>query len=222
LRRDKPQDGRAFLGATYTSDDEEDEDEDKVVGMASLALASSDSLFNQEYSKDYGSSSSSFTCLMAREAKVTTSTLSQLTLTNDEIINDDDDVTAHDKLIKFCASTRGVSRSMFKYLMDLVYETEDAIRELSTLLEEEDMKSNLLEQELEIEKESVSTLSQSIDMYELDKAKTLYNLDEALKLSQELDASKKELEVAHANLSKDFEHLEKNRSLLKGGSLPLE
>jgi hypothetical protein len=53
-------------------------------------------------------------------------------------------------------------------------------------------------------------------MYELDKAKTLYNLDEALKLSQELDASKKELEVVHANLSKDFEHLEKNHSLLKG------
>jgi hypothetical protein len=41
MRRDKPQDGRAFLGATYASDDEEDED--KVVGMASLALASSDS-----------------------------------------------------------------------------------------------------------------------------------------------------------------------------------
>jgi hypothetical protein len=119
---------------------------------------------------------------MAREAKVTTSTPSQLTLANDEIINDDDDddVTAHDKLIKFCASTRGVSRSMFKYLMDLVYENEDAIRELSTLLEEEDRKSNLLEQELETEKESVPTLSQSIDMYELDKAKTLYNLDEAL------------------------------------------
>jgi hypothetical protein len=73
LRRDKPQDGRAFLGATYTSDDEDDEDEDKVVGMASLALASSDSLFNQDYSKDYGRSSSSFTCLMARAAKVTTS-----------------------------------------------------------------------------------------------------------------------------------------------------
>jgi hypothetical protein len=125
---------------------------------------------------------------MAREAKVTTSTPSQLTLANDEIINDDDDVTAHDKLIKLCASTHGVSRSMFKYLMDLVYENKDAIRESSTLLEEEDRKSILLEQELEIEKGSVTTLSQSVDMYELDKAKTLYNLDEALKLSQELDA----------------------------------
>jgi hypothetical protein len=125
---------------------------------------------------------------MARESKVTTSTPSQLTLANDEIINDDDDVTAHDKLLNFCVSTHGVSRSMFKYLMDLVYEKEYAIRELSTLLKEEDRKSNLLEQELEIEKESVSTLSQSVDMYELDKAKTLYNIDEALKLSQELDA----------------------------------
>jgi hypothetical protein len=91
-----------------------------MVGMASLALATSYSLFNQDYSNDYGSSSSSYTCLMAREAKVTTSTPSQLTLANDEIINDDD-VIAHDKLIKFCASIHRVSRSMFKYLMDLVY-----------------------------------------------------------------------------------------------------
>ena len=52
-------------------------------------------------------------------------------------------------------------------------------------------------------------------MYELDKVKTFENLDEDLKLSQELDASKKELEVAHANLSKDLKHLESDHNLLK-------
>jgi hypothetical protein len=47
---------------------------------------------------------------------------------------------------------------MFKYLMELIYEKEQAIIELNTLLEEEDRKSNLLEQELEIDKESIPFL----------------------------------------------------------------
>jgi hypothetical protein len=46
---------------------------------------------------------------------------------------------------------------MFKYLMELIYEKEEAIIELNTLLEEEDRKSNLLEQELKIDKESIDT-----------------------------------------------------------------
>jgi hypothetical protein len=37
---------------------------------------------------------------------------------------------------------------------------------LNTLLEEEDRKSNLLEQELEIDKESIVILTQSNEMYE--------------------------------------------------------
>ena len=35
-------------------------------------------------------------------------------------------------------------------------------------------------------------------------------------LSQELDSSKKELEVAHASFTKEFEHLEKANKLIKG------
>jgi hypothetical protein len=96
-------------------------------------------------------------------------------LINDD--DDDDDVTTHDKLMKFCASTRGVSHTMFKYLKELIYEKEEAIIELNTLLEEEDRKSNLLEQELEIDKESIAILTQSIEMYEL-KVKNLENLDD--------------------------------------------
>jgi hypothetical protein len=70
-------------------------------------------------------SSSSFSsdkCLMAREENVISSTHTPIVTPSnhklkniDMLINDDDDVTAHDKLMKFCASTRGVSRSMFKY-----------------------------------------------------------------------------------------------------------
>jgi hypothetical protein len=40
-------------------------------------------------------------------------------------------------------------------------------------------------------------------------------LDRSLLLSQELDASKKELEVAHASLTKDLEHIENASKLVK-------
>jgi hypothetical protein len=53
-------------------------------------------------------------------------------------------------------------------------------------------------------------------MHELDKVKSLADLDEAPKYTQELDALKKELEVVRASLCKDFEHLEKDHNLLKG------
>jgi hypothetical protein len=87
---------------------------------------------------------------------------------------------------------------------------------LNTLLDEEDRKTNLLAKELEIEQESISTLTHTIEMYELDKVKTLNNLDEAIKLSQDLDPQRRSLKLLKQKLSKDLEHLEKNHSLLKG------
>jgi hypothetical protein len=68
------------------------------------------------------SSSGSYKCLMAWDVNVVASTHtpvvtpSHLKLKNTYmLINDDDDeVSTHDKLMKFCALTRGVSRSMFK------------------------------------------------------------------------------------------------------------
>jgi hypothetical protein len=81
------------------------------------------------------SSSGSDKCLMAREENVISSTHTPIVnpshhkLKNiDMLINyDDDEVTTHAKLMKFCASTRGVSRSMLKYLMELIYEKEEDI-----------------------------------------------------------------------------------------------
>jgi hypothetical protein len=75
------------------------------------------------------SSSGSDKCLMAKEENVISSTHTPIVtpphhkLKNiDMLMNDDDDVTTHDKLMKFCASTRGVPRLMSKYLMELIYE----------------------------------------------------------------------------------------------------
>ncbi|KAK1598125.1 hypothetical protein QYE76_018687 [Lolium multiflorum] len=86
--------GRAFVGAEYLSDEEE-EDEEKEAGVAGLAFSKPGSLFTYDYSKDYSTendvgssfmaritqdddsddSSSSTTvgsCLMARETKQAT------------------------------------------------------------------------------------------------------------------------------------------------------
>jgi hypothetical protein len=62
-------------------------------------------------------------------------------------------------------------------------------------------------QELSNEKNTSSMLSQQIETYEKDKVKHLDTLDRSLIISQELDVSKKELEAAHASLTKDLEHL---------------
>ncbi|KAK1693423.1 hypothetical protein QYE76_010120 [Lolium multiflorum] len=48
-----------------------------------------------------------------------------------------------------------------------------------------------------------------------DKVKDLETIERAQLLAQELDASKKELEVAHASLTRDFDHLERANKLVK-------
>ncbi|KAK1615732.1 hypothetical protein QYE76_021249 [Lolium multiflorum] len=58
-------------------------------------------------------------------------------------------------------------------------------------------------------------LKQQIETYELDKVKDLETIERAQLLAQELDASKKELEVAHASLTRDLDHLERANKLAK-------
>jgi hypothetical protein len=68
-----------------------------------------------------------------------------------------------------------------------------------------------------IEKNNTSLfLSQQIETYQLDKTKDLDTMDKTLLMAQELDAYKKELEVAHSSLTKDLEHLERANKLVKG------
>jgi hypothetical protein len=176
------------------------------------------------------SSSGSNKCLMAREENVISSTHPPIVtpchhkLKNIDMLINDDDGTAHDKLMKFCASTRGVSRSMFKYLMVLIYEKEEAIIELNTLCEEEDRKSNLLEQELEIDKESIAILTQSNEMYDL-KVKNLKNLDDKCKNANATNSSFCEASILKENvelkaqlelLTSNYRKLEENHEKLLG------
>ncbi|KAK1648420.1 hypothetical protein QYE76_066225 [Lolium multiflorum] len=63
--RFKKNKGRAFVGAEYLSDDEE-EDEEKEAGVAGLAFSKPGSLFTYDYSKDYSTENDVGSSFMAR------------------------------------------------------------------------------------------------------------------------------------------------------------
>ncbi|KAK1630898.1 hypothetical protein QYE76_005213 [Lolium multiflorum] len=74
---------------------------------------------------------------------------------------------------------------------------------------------DLIDKVKERKEDKGAGLKQQIETYELDKFKDLETIDRAQSLTQELDASKKELEVAHASLTRDLDHLERAKKLDK-------
>jgi chromosome segregation ATPase len=125
------------------------------------------------------------------------------------------------RLYKVMCSLHGDARVQFEYLMDTVASCNESIEDLNTHLEDGKRRFNLLEQELSDEKNNSFLLAQQIETYEIDSAKDKDTLARSLELSQELHASKKELEVAHASLTKEFESLEKANKLVKGELITL-
>ena len=99
--------------------------------------------------------------------------------------------------------------------MDSLNERDESTEELESHIEDEKRRFSLLRQELKNERCITQGLKQQIVTFELDKVKDLETLERAHLMAQELDASKKELEVAHASLTKDLDHIEKANKLVK-------
>jgi chromosome segregation ATPase len=118
-------------------------------------------------------------------------------------------------LYKTMCSLRGDARAHLEYLMDTIAQHNESLDELRSHLEDGEQRFNLLAQELTEEKNTSFLLSQQIETYQLDRTKDMETIDKTLLMAQELDASKKELEVAHASLTKDLEHLERANKLVK-------
>ncbi|KAK1685797.1 hypothetical protein QYE76_046645 [Lolium multiflorum] len=234
--RYKKNKGRAFVGAEYLSDDEE-EDEEKEAGVAGLAFSKPGSLFTYDYSKDYSTendvgssfmaritqdddsddSTSSTTigsCLMARETKVMEPPPSLSSVLDDENENLDELIVLKELYDVRC-TLRGEALVKFDFLMDSLKEKDESIEELEYQLNEKERRFNLLRQELKTERCISQGLKQQIETYELDKVKDLETIDRAQLLTQELNASKEELEVAHASLTRDLDHLERANKLVK-------
>ncbi|KAK1677131.1 hypothetical protein QYE76_037979 [Lolium multiflorum] len=216
-------------------------DEEKEAGVAGLAFSKPGSLFTYDYSKDYsmefstpndiGSSFMARTtydddpddispstivgsCLMAREAKVMESPPSLSSILDDETDNQDE-VAMLKELFKARCTLRGDALVKFGYLMDSLKERNESIEELEYHMNDEKRRFNLLRQELKNERCISQGLKQLVETFELDKAKDQETIERAQLMAQELDASKKELEVAHASLTKDLDHLEKANKLVK-------
>ncbi|KAK1696033.1 hypothetical protein QYE76_012730 [Lolium multiflorum] len=103
----------------------------------------------------------------------------------------------------------------FDFLMDSLKEKDESIEELEYHLNDKERRFNLLRQELKTERCISQGLKQQIETYELDKVKDLETIERAQSLTQELNASKEELEVAHASLTRDLDHLERANKLVK-------
>ncbi|KAK1664145.1 hypothetical protein QYE76_052304 [Lolium multiflorum] len=228
--------GRAFVGAEYLSDEEE-EDEEKEAGVAGLAFSKPGSLFTYDYSKDYSTendvgssfmaritqdddsddSSSSTTvgsCLMARETKVMEPPPSLSSVLDDEAENQKE-LNVLKELYNVRCTLRGEALVKFDFLMDSLKEKDESIEELEYHLNDKERRFNLLRQELKTERCISQGLKQQIETYELDKVKDLETIERAQSLTQELNASKEELEVAHASLTRDLDHLERANKLVK-------
>jgi hypothetical protein len=118
-------------------------------------------------------------------------------------------------LYKTMCSLRGDARAHFEYLMDTIAILNESLDEARSHIEDGDRRFILLAQELTEEKNTSLLISQQIKTHQLDRIKDMDTLDKTLLMAQELDASKKELEVAHACLTKDLEHLERDNKLVK-------
>ncbi|KAK1683949.1 hypothetical protein QYE76_044797 [Lolium multiflorum] len=233
--RYKKNKGRAFVGAEYLSDEEE-EDEEKEAGVAGLAFSKPGSLFTYDYSKDYSTENdvgSSFmarttqdddsddspsstivgSCLMARETKVMGPPPSLSSVLDDETKNQEELIVLKELYDVRC-TLRGEALVKFDFLMDSLREKDESIEELEYHLNEKERRFNLLRQELKTER-CISQGKQQIETYELDKVKDLETIERAQLLTQELNASKEELEVAHASLTRDLDHLERANKLVK-------
>ncbi|KAK1661354.1 hypothetical protein QYE76_049513 [Lolium multiflorum] len=234
--RYKKNKGRAFVGAEYLSDDEE-EDEEKEAGVAGLAFSKPGSLFTYDYSKDYSTENdvgSSFmarttqdddsddspsstivgSCLMARETKVMEPPPSLSSVLDDENENQEELIVLKELYDVRC-TLRGEALVKFDFLMDSLKEKDESIEELEYHLNEKERRFNLLRQELKTERCISQGLKQQIETYELDKVKDLETIDRAQSLTQVLHTSKEELEVAHASLTRDLDHLERANKLVK-------
>ncbi|KAK1619621.1 hypothetical protein QYE76_025138 [Lolium multiflorum] len=215
--------------------------EEKEARVAGLAYSEPGSLFTYDYSKDYSMKSStpndicsSFmarithdddfddtsssmivgSCIMAREAKIMESPPSLSSILDNETVDQDEEVVLKE-LFKVRCTLRGDALVKFDFLMDSFKERDDSIEELEYHMKDEKRRFNLLRQELKNERCISQGLKQLVETFELDKVKDQETIERAQLMAQELDASKKELEVAHASLTKDLDHLEKANKLVK-------
>ncbi|KAK1630302.1 hypothetical protein QYE76_004617 [Lolium multiflorum] len=133
----------------------------------------------------------------------------------DDETENQEELTVLKELYNVRCTLHGEALVKFDFLMDSLKEKDESIEELEYHLNDKERRFNLLRQELKTERCISQGLKQQIETYELDKVKDLETIERAQSLTQELNASKEELEVAHASLTRDLDHLERANKLVK-------
>ncbi|KAK1612618.1 hypothetical protein QYE76_036291 [Lolium multiflorum] len=209
MRRRRPEWPGSKPGSLFTYDYSKDYSTENDVGSSFMARTTQD-----DDSDDSPSSPIIGSCLMARETKVMEPPPSLSSVLDDEN-EDQEELIMLKELYDVRCTLRGEALVKFDFLMDSLKEKDESIEELEYQLNEKERRFNLLRQELKTERCISQGLKQQIETYELDKVKDLETIDRAQLLTQELNASKEELEVAHASLTRDLDHLERANKLVK-------
>ncbi|KAK1653192.1 hypothetical protein QYE76_070997 [Lolium multiflorum] len=199
----------AKTGSLFTYDYSEDYSTENDVGSSFMARTTQD-----DDSDDSPSSTIVGSCLMARETKVMEPPPSLSSVLDDENENQEELIVLKE-LYNVRCTLHGEALVKFDFLMDSLKEKDESIEELEYHLNEKERRFNLLRQELKTERCISQGLKQQIETYELDKVKDLETIDRAQSLTQELNDSKKELEVSHASLTRDLDHLERANKFVK-------
>ncbi|KAK1663753.1 hypothetical protein QYE76_051912 [Lolium multiflorum] len=194
--------GRAFVEAGCISDEEEEDEEEKEAVVAGLAFSKPGSLFTYDYSKDYSTKSSSPNDIGSSFMARTTH-------------DDDSDDSPSSTTVGSCLMERETKVMESPPSLSSVLDDETENQDEMALLKELYKRFNILRQEVKNERCISQGLKQQTETFELDKLKDLETIEWAQLLAQELDDLKKELEVAHASLTRDLDHLEKANNLVK-------
>src|SRR3954467_9676239 len=180
-------------------------------------------------------------CLMAKELKVTP-TLTQISSDGDDVDNviidnveEDDNIASLNikgEMIFKALHKNKIACSNFMEIMLIAIEGKKYIEELEAHIEEnettiEKMESHErdyaneiadLSQALECEKTTKESLEETFNL-ELSKVKE--SLDRTLEVANSIKTKHNKLEVAHAKLLEDFEHLGNGSRVIKGELIKL-
>src|ERR1041384_8602471 len=180
-------------------------------------------------------------CLMAKELKVTP-TLTHISSDGDDVDNviidnveDDDNIASlkiKGEMIFKALHKNKISCSNFMEIMSIAIEGKKYIEELEAHIEENEATIEKMESHERDYANQIADLSQALECEEttkesleetfaLELSKVKESLDRTLKVANSIKTAYDKLEVVHAKLLEDFEHLKNGSWVIKGELIKL-
>ena len=192
-------------------------------------------------SRDPTSSSIAF-CLMAKASKVSPTLYPNMSLDDDVDANDDEDndeendnvasLKTKGEMIFKALHKNKIARSNFMEIMSIAIEGKKYIDELESRLEEHEVTIDKMEGHERDYANEIADLSQALELeqttkesleetFALELSRVKESHDRALEVANVFETKNAKLEVAHARLLEDFEHLENGSRVIKGELIKL-